>query len=206
MRIQFSFLAALIGFIQLYPASAGDAVVPSEPVVRGSFASSLSYGDRCLSVPLTEIRAGARLEMRPCRDSADQIFEWNVVSFEIKIRNLCVDALRAGDGASEPGDPVGLWYCQGTQHQKWFPSRDDPKARALDLIAGGSPTGNLCLEILNGSNADGAQLEISACDDSDRQRFRLRSWPVPDSKVSSGKPADGAAAFLEASERVQRGH
>lgn len=186
MRINFLFPAVLVGIIQLYPASGGDTVVPSEPVVRGTIGSSLSYGDKCLSVPLTDVRPGTRLEMRPCRNSVDQIFDWNVLSFEIKIHKLCVDALRAGEDATQPGDPVGLWYCQGTQHQKWFPSRDNPQAQALSLVGGGSPAGNLCVEILNGSNGDGAQLAIASCDDSDRQRFHIRSWPRLDSKVSSG--------------------
>jgi hypothetical protein len=108
-----------------------------------------------------------------------------VLSFEIKIYNLCVDALRSGVGSSQPGDPVGLWYCQGTQHQKWFPNRSSPPALALSVIGGGSPTSNLCLSILNGSNADGTQLVISNCDDSDSQQFRFQSWPPLSSKVSS---------------------
>ena len=186
MGIHAFIAAALFGFIQLYPASAGDVVIPSEPVVRGSIRSMLSYGDKCLTVPSTDVRPGARLEMRRCQDSLDQIFDWNVLSFEIKIGKLCVDALRAGDGSSQPGDPVGLWYCQGTPHQKWFPSRNSPQAQAMNLVAGGTPFSNLCLEVVDGNNANGAQLAISTCDDVDRQRFRLQSWPLLDSKVSSG--------------------
>jgi hypothetical protein len=185
MRIRL-LIAALSGFIQLYPASAGDIIVPSEPVVRGSIGSSLAYGDKCVTVPLTDVLPGIRLEMRPCRKTANQIFDWNVLSFEIRIQKLCIDALRAGEGQSQPGDPVGLWYCDGVPHQKWFPSRSSPQAQAISLVAGGTPSGNLCLEILDGSNADGTQLTISTCDDSDRQRFRLRPWPMLDSKVSSG--------------------
>src|SRR5665647_2107576 len=79
MRIHLLIAAALSCFIQLYPASAGDIVVPSEPVVRGSIGSSLSYGDKCVTVPLTDILPGARLEMSPCRKTADQIFDWNVL-------------------------------------------------------------------------------------------------------------------------------
>ena len=186
MRIHLLIAAALSGFIQLYPASAGDIVVPSEPVVRGSIGSSLSYGDKCVTVPSTDILPGARLEMWPCRKTADQIFDWNVLSFEIRIHKVCVDALRAGEGKSQPGDPVGLWYCDGAPHQKWFLSRSSPQAPAISLVAGGTPSGTLCLEILDGSNADGTQLTIATCDDSDRQRFRLRPWPLLSSTVSSG--------------------
>jgi hypothetical protein len=185
MRIQSFIAAALSGFIQLYPASADDIVAPSEPVVRGSIRSMLSYGDKCLSVPSTDVRPGARLEIRRCQDSLDQIFDWNVLSFEIKIGKLCVDALRAGEGSSQSGDPVGLWYCQGTQHQKWFPSRRSPQAQAMSLVAGGMPSSNLCLEVVDGNNGDGTQLAIATCDDSDRQRFLLKSWPLLSGKVSS---------------------
>ena len=186
MRRHGFIVAALFGFIQLCPALAGGPVVPSEPVVRGSIRGSLPSGDRCLSVPTIDIRPGARLEMRSCRNSADQIFDWNVLSFEIKIHNLCVDALRSGGGNSQAGDPVGLWYCQGTPHQTWFPHRNGPPTRGLSLVVGGMPASNLCLEILDGNNADGTRLAISPCDDSDRQRFYIRSWPSLDGKLSSG--------------------
>lgn len=88
--------------------------VAGEPVVKGSFHTILILGQNCLTVPQTEphLRPGSRLEMRPCQNSPEQIFEWNAVTFEIKFANLCVDALRVGGGQSQPGDPVGLWYCQ----------------------------------------------------------------------------------------------
>jgi hypothetical protein len=186
MRIHFFIIAALYYCsIQLWPASAGELIVPSEPVVRGSIRSSLSYGHMCLSVPKTEIRPGAHLEMRPCQNSANQIFEWNVLSFEIKIHKPCVDALRSGEGSSQPGDPIGLWYCQGTQHQRWFSFRDSPHAPAFSVVGGGNQNGNLCLDILNSSNADGTQLVISNCDGGDNQQFRIQPWPALDSKVSA---------------------
>jgi hypothetical protein len=186
MRIHSFIIAAFFSAIQLSPASAGELVVPAEPVVRGSTRNDISFEDKCLSVPATDIRPGALLEMRPCRNSTDQIFDWNVLSFEIKIYKLCVDALRSGEGNSQPGDPVGLWYCQGTQHQKWFPDRRSPPALALSIVGGGTHARNLCLDIPNGSNADGTQLVISNCDDSDHQQFHIRPWPALNSKVSSG--------------------
>ena len=139
MLVRSLLIAALYGAIQLCPAFAGELIVPSEPVVRGSIRSALAYG-QCLSVPIAEWRPGAHLEMRPCQNSADQIFDWNVLSFEIKIHELCVDALRSGNGDSQPGDPVGLWYCQGTPHQKWFPIRNAPRAQAFNIVGGGKPS------------------------------------------------------------------
>ncbi len=179
-------VAAMCGAIQLAPTSAGELIVPSEPVVRGSIRSELSYEDQCLSVPVAEWRPGALLEMRPCRNSADQIFDWNVLSFEIKIHGLCVDALRSGDGDSRAGDSVGLWYCQGTPHQKWFPIGSAPRGPTFSIVGGGSPSGNLCLDILNASNADGARLTLATCTGYDNQRFHIHSWPALVSQASVG--------------------
>ena len=185
MRIHALIFTALFYSIQLSPASAGELVVTSEPVVRGSIRSNLSFGHECLSVPVTELRQGARLEMRPCQNSADQIFEWNVLSFEIKIYKLCVDALQSGQGNSQPGNPVGLWYCQGTHHQKWFPIRSSPHAPTLSFISGGNLNNDLCLTILDRGDTDGTQLAISNCDRGDNQHFRIVPWPALSSEVLS---------------------
>ena len=169
-----------------YPASAGEPLVPSEPVVRGAIRGDFAYGSQCLTVPLTEYVPGVSLEMRPCRNSVDQIFEWNVNSFEIKIHNLCVDALRAAAGSSQPGDPIGLWYCQGTPRQQWFPLRSNPYLPTFSIVGGGGPASNLCLESLHASTVAGTPLLIATCDDGDNQQFRMQPWPPLDEKVSSG--------------------
>ena len=168
-----------------YPASAGEPLVPSEPVVRGAIRGDFAYGSQCLTVPLTEYVPGVTLEMRPCRNSVDQIFEWNVNSFEIKIHNLCVDALRAAAGSSQPGDPVGLWHCQGTPRQQWFPLRSNPYLPTFSIVGGG-PASNLCLQSLHASTVAGTPLLIATCDGGDNQQFRMQPWPPLDEKVSSG--------------------
>jgi hypothetical protein len=185
MRIHSLIIAALYGAIQLWPASAGELIAPSEPVVRGSIRSALAHG-QCLSVSIAEWRPGAHLEVRPCQNSADQIFDLNVLSFEIKIHELCVDALRSGDGDSQAGDPVGLWYCQGTPRQKWFPIRNNPHTPAFSIFGGGTPTGHLCLDIPNGSKSGGTQLTLAACTGDDNQLFRIHSWPALVSKAPAG--------------------
>jgi hypothetical protein len=186
MRRHAFILAALLCAGPLGPASAGEPLLPSEPVVRGAIRGDFAYGSQCLSVPLTEFLPGATLEMRPCRYSVDQIFEWNVISFEIKIHNLCVDALRAGDGSSQPGDPVGLWYCQGTPRQQWFSLRSNPYWPTFSIVGGGGPASNLCLESLKDSTVAGTQLAIAICDGGDKQQFRVQPWPPLPDKVSSG--------------------
>ena len=98
-----------------------------EPVVKGSFHTILILGQNCLTAPDDEtyLLPGARLQMRACQKSSQQIFDWNVVTFEIKFRGLCVDAFRAGEGKTKAGDPVGLWYCNKTPHQKWYPNHSN---------------------------------------------------------------------------------
>ena len=186
MRCHAFIIAALLCAGPLGPASAGEPLVPSEPVVRGVIRSDFAYGSQCLTVPLTEYVPGVSLEMRPCRNSVDQIFEWNVNSFEIKIHNLCVDALRAAAGSSQPGDPIGLWYCQGTPRQQWFPLRSNPYLPTFSIVGGGGPASNLCLESLHASTVAGTPLLIAHCDGGDNQQFRMQPWPPLPDKVSSG--------------------
>lgn len=186
MRRHAFIVAALLCAGPLGPTSAGQPLLPSEPVVRGAIRGDFAYGSQCLTVPLTEYLQGVSLEMRPCRNSADQIFEWNVISFEIKIHNLCVDALRAASGSSQPGDPVGLWYCQGTPRQQWFPLRGNPYLPTFSIVGAGGPASNLCLESLKGSTVAGTQLAIAVCDGGDNQQFRVQPWPPLPDKVSSG--------------------
>lgn len=166
--------AALICLLAPLPAPAG------EPVVRGSLHTILMLGDSCITAPQTTERyllPGQRLELRPCRNSAEQHFEWNVVTFEIKFQGLCVDALRVGAGPSQPGDPIGLWHCQNNGHQQWYP--DNKNRNWLDAfnIVGGGPSSTLCLTADNGKGEDGAPIAMRTCSNDDNQWFRLREWP-----------------------------
>ena len=163
-------IAALLLASQPYLARAG------EPVVRGSLHTIHIIGNQCLSVPKTvaRLRPGTRLEMRVCQDSPEQTFEWNVVSFEIKYQGLCLDALRAGDGQSQPGDPVGLWYCQQTPHQQWFlDHKSESWLDAFNIVGGGNSDNDLCLSITDANSVDGAPLTVEPCDRRDNQWFRL---------------------------------
>jgi len=167
-------VAALICLLAPLSAFAG------EPVVRGSLHTILMLGDSCITAPKTAepyLLPGQRLALRPCRDSAEQRFEWNVVTFEIKFQGYCVDALRVGTGPSQPGDPIGLWHCQNNGHQQWYP--DNKNRNWLDAfnIVGGSPSGALCLTADNGKGSDGAPIAMRPCSNDDNQWFRLREWP-----------------------------
>lgn len=173
-------IAVLLAALHASLAAAG------EPVVKGSFHTVLILSRECISVPDTAVRLrpGTRLEMRPCKNSPGQIFEWNVVTFEIKFHDLCFDALRVGDSPSQPGDPVDLWYCQQRPQQKWFPHhKNESWLDAFNIVGGGSPSSELCLSIADadrtaeGKSIDGAQLTLEQCNGGDNQWFRL--YPVP---------------------------
>ncbi len=167
-------IAALLGLLPSWFAAAG------EPVVRGSFHSILVLGDKCLTVPqaVPRLRPGTRLHLRSCQDNPDQIFEWNVGTFEIKFDNLCLDAFRVGKGGSRPGDPVGLWYCQKTNNQKWFPHQKNQRwANAFNIVGGGSPSSDLCLTIADSKDGGDAALKLQTCNGGHNQWFRHYSWP-----------------------------
>jgi len=174
MRI-FRFIIAVL--LCVFPSCFAPA---GEPVVRGVFHTIVLLGQHCLTVPKTEpyLLPGSRLEMRDCINSPDQVFAWNVITFEIKFHNLCVDAFRVGDGPSRPGDPVGLWYCQQTARQMWYPNRkNEAWFEAFNIVGGGGPSSDLCLSIARDKDIDGAQLTLQKCDSGDNQWLRLYSWP-----------------------------
>ncbi|MDI1343564.1 MAG: RICIN domain-containing protein [Pseudolabrys sp.] len=192
-------LAVLICLLAPLPAAAG------EPVVKGTFHTILMLGDSCITAPQTAepyLRPGKRLELRPCRNSAEQQFEWNVITFEIKFQGLCVDALRVGTGPSQPGDPIGLWHCQNNGHQQWYP--DNKNRNWLDAfnIVGGSPSSTLCLTADNGNGEDtgkgedGAPIAMRTCSNDDNQWFRLREWPPL--KASPVSQRDGLISLVAA--------
>lgn len=174
MQVRRFIIAALLWALPSCFASAG------EPVVRGVFHTIVLLGQHCLTVPKTEpyLLPGSRLEMRDCTNGKEQVFAWNVITFEIKYGDLCVDALRVGEDPSQPGDPVSLWYCQKTAHQKWYPNRkDEAWYDAFNIVGGGSPSSDLCMSIANDKNVDGAHLTLQTCDGGDNQWLRLYSWP-----------------------------
>jgi hypothetical protein len=167
-------IAVLLCLLAPFPAAAG------EPVVKGSLHTILMLGDSCITAPQAAepyLRPGRQLELRPCANSAEQHFEWNVITFEIKFQGLCVDALRVGTAPSQAGDPIGLWHCQNNGHQQWYP--DNKNRNWLDAfnIVGGSPSGTLCLTADNSKGEDGAPIALQTCSNDDNQWFRLREWP-----------------------------
>lgn len=180
MTIRRFLIAALLSSLASGWAGAG------EPVVRGTVRAIFMLGDNCLTATATEtyLRPGTRLDMRPCRNSAEQTFEWNVVTFELKFQGLCVDAFRVGLGETQAGDPIGLWYCNGTGRQKWYPSRKNESWFDAFNIVGGSPLSELCLSVADPDHVIGAQLNISKCDGGDAQWFRLQPSPPLGAPVS----------------------
>lgn len=202
-------IAVLLAALHAGLATAG------EPVVKGSFHTVLILGRECISVPETDVdrRPGTRLEMRPCKNSPGQIFDWNVVTFEIKFHDLCVDALRVGNSPSQPGDPVGLWYCQQRPHQKWFPHhKNESWLDAFNIVGGGSPSSELCLSIADadsrteGKSVAGAQLTLEKCVGGDNQWLRLYPFPpLNGPSLSQRSNSTALKAFLaENADRMQR--
>lgn len=195
-------IAALMCLLSPLPAGAG------EPVVKGSFHTILMLGDYCISapqIPESYLRPGKQLELRPCRNSPEQHFEWNVVTFEIKFQGLCVDALRADAGPSRPGDPIGLWYCQNNGHQQWYPDNKNRNWLNAFNIVGGSPSSTLCLTADNSKGEDGAPIALRNCRNDDSQWFRLREWPPFKSAPVSQRDDFVSLVAATAAQRKQLG-
>ena len=181
MTIRRFLIAALLSSLASGWAGAG------EPVVRGTVRAIFMLGDNCLTATTTEtyLRPGTRLDMRSCRNSAEQIFEWNVVTFELKFQGLCVDAFRAGLGETQPGDPIGLWYCNQTPRQKWRPGlKNESWLDAINIVSGGSPSSELCMSIADDKPVDGAPVAVQTCTGRETQWFRLQPWPPLPAPVS----------------------
>jgi len=166
-------LAALLSLAPLCWAGAGD------PVVKGTLRTTFLLGGNCLTVAAVESerRPGARLEMQPCRDAPEQLFEWNVISFEIRNGGLCVDAFHVSPGGARAGDAVGLWYCNETHRQKWYPARKNERWFDAFNIVSGSPDGALCVSIADPDRVVGAPLNVAACNGGDQQWFRFQTRP-----------------------------
>jgi hypothetical protein len=194
MSIRLIIVAALLCSLS---ASAG------EPVVRGSVRTAHLLGPSCLTAPDGEagLLPGTRLRMRACRNGAGQIFEWNVVTFEIKFHGLCWDAFRTGAGQSAAGDPLGLWYCDGSRHQQWFPvHKNERRLDAFNIVGGGSPGSELCLSVADREIVDGALLTLATCDGGDGQWFRLDPWtPRQDRPVSQRNDSSAPTTIQAAS-------
>jgi hypothetical protein len=136
-----------------------------------SITTDPAIGGRCLDVPNSNFTAGVRVITYGCQRSPNQAFAHDPNTKTVKAGNLCLDAFRPGGGASQAGDPVGLWTCHGGANQKWEP-RQTANGHTM-IVNLGDGRGALCLDVANGLNQNGAQLVLWSCQQSPNQFFEI---------------------------------
>jgi len=85
-------------------------------------------------------------------------------SFVNMAHNLCLDAVRSGDGSS--GDNVQLWNCNGGDNQTWY--MYDGGTELINLAHG------LCLDaVSSGDGSNGDNVQLWTCRNTSNQHWYL---------------------------------
>jgi hypothetical protein len=122
--------------------------------------------DQCADLPVKVVN-GTQVVQEPCRGQATQVWRADQVptSFNFRIVNqtngLCMDLLPAGNVGDQI--PVVLAQCSAKlSSQEWeqvFAGGAPGRFRFVNQLFG------QCLEVKDGSLAQGAPLQVSKCDD-----------------------------------------
>jgi hypothetical protein len=125
----------------------------------------------CLHAPTT-----GNAEIRNCGTGSN--FDWRFENVQIRgLGALCMDL----SGGNTNGGSVIMFRCAGSknrpdlngtnQNQRWTVLRSDGNRE----IRFGSPSGNKCLTVPNGSAENGVGLTVTTCNDSASQKFDFQS-------------------------------
>jgi hypothetical protein len=121
-------------------------------------------GGKCIDVTNGELKAGVRLQMWDCNDTASQIFSFDASAARLSVGSLCVEA---SGGRGQPGDLLALAPCNGAPSQAW---KADPDGNLVKLVG----INGLCFDIANNSKENRAALAIARCQGGPSQSFVLR--------------------------------
>ncbi|MGR6918389.1 RICIN domain-containing protein [[Actinomadura] parvosata] len=128
---------------------------------------------RCLDVSEGAVANGTRIQQWACSGAPAQ--RWRaerraagVFSFVNPKSGKCLDVPN-GNISVDPGDKVHLWTCNGTGAQDWLPVA---VGRSAYLV---KPRDNqaLCLDVADGSAADGAEARVTPCTNAASQFWHL---------------------------------
>ncbi|WP_327588263.1 RICIN domain-containing protein [Nonomuraea sp. NBC_00507] len=128
---------------------------------------------RCLDVDAGATENGTRIQQWTCNGALAQ--QWRpvrraagVFSFVNPKSGKCLDVPN-GNISVDPGDKAHLWTCNGTGAQQWLPVAVGRSAYVL------KPRNNqaLCLDVANGSTADGAEARVTPCSNAGTQIWYL---------------------------------
>ncbi|SEH01133.1 Ricin-type beta-trefoil lectin domain-containing protein [Nonomuraea solani] len=133
---------------------------------------------RCLDADAGAVTNGTRIQQWTCGGALAQ--EWRptrratgVFSFVNPKSGKCLDVPN-GNISVDPGDKAHLWTCNGTGAQDWLPVA---AGRSVYVI---KPRNNqaLCLDVADGSTADGAEARVNPCTNAGSQLWHLDARPV----------------------------
>ncbi|AQZ61926.1 hypothetical protein BKM31_10980 [[Actinomadura] parvosata subsp. kistnae] len=143
-------------------------------VADGAVYRAVNLGSRrCLDVSEGAVANGTRIQQWACSGALAQ--RWRaerraagVFSFVNPKSGKCLDVPN-GNISVDPGDKVHLWTCNGTGAQDWLPVA---VGRSAYLV---KPRNNqaLCLDVADGSTADGAEARVTPCTNAASQIWHL---------------------------------
>ncbi|KAJ6549060.1 ricin B lectin domain-containing protein [Mycena vulgaris] len=137
------------------------------------------FGDKCIDVTGGVNADGTKLQIWTC-DAANANQKWNSVqdeTFQWTGTNKCIDLT---DGKITDGNQLQIWTCDSNSaNQGWSGGNNGnitwvyPKAPLSGTI---STFNNKCLDVPNGSTANGVKLQIWTCAEGNtNQRFKVVS-------------------------------
>ncbi|KAJ6493497.1 ricin B lectin domain-containing protein [Mycena vulgaris] len=142
------------------------------------------FGDKCIDVTGGVNADGIKLQIWTCSEgNTNQLWtSLNDFTFQWSGTNKCIDL---SDGKITDGNVLQIWTCgtgsTGNQNQKWT-GEPNPDTSDVDRIIGGSIAANETEHCITGaSNADGAAVVLSDCDDTSSTTIPGGNvtWTVP---------------------------
>ena len=130
--------------------------------------------NKCLDVAHNSTTRGAVVWQWNCGSGNNQLWSKNALGngfYQLQSRSsgLCLD-LRIGGGVPPNGTATQLWDCNSSiSSESWRLDLIDPFAGTYSVF---NATGK-CLDLNNGSSADGAKVQVWDCADTDNQHWRF---------------------------------
>ena len=135
--------------------------VDTPSVVKAKYRGAgpiLGAAGKCIDDAGGGVDNGSTIQILTCNGTGAQSWSWNSGDGTLRALDKCMDVT---GGATASGTAVQLWECNGTGAQEW---RWRQQSRLVN------PQSGRCLDVVG---AGGERLQISDCDDTARQIWRL---------------------------------
>ena len=117
---------------------------------------------RCVDVPGFSTTAGTQLDIWDCNAGGNQTWDYNSTHELTIYGDMC---LQAGTSAATTGAAAVIESCTGSTAQQWAVNTDGTITSAADST--------LCLDTTAAGTADGTLLDVSTCDGSTSQAWKM---------------------------------